>query len=170
MYDFIYAQIQKKQNWDFPLGPVVKNPYFHCRGKKRSRTQNSHFHNGGYFVVLGMEKNILGCQEYSISWSGWSYYEYMKESESVSCSVRLFMTPWTVARQAPLSTGFPRQEYWGGLSFSSPGDLPDPGMEPASLKSSALAVGFFTTSVTWEAAMNVYICKNALNYTLKVYA
>ena len=79
VYDFIYAQIQKQQNWDFPRGPVVKNPYFHCRGKKRSRTQNSHFHNGGYFVVLGMEKNILRCQEYSISWSGWSYYEYMRE-------------------------------------------------------------------------------------------
>ena len=94
----------------------------------------------------------------------------MKESESVSCSVRLFVTPWTVALQAPLSIGFPRQEYWGGLSFSSPGDLPDPGMEPASLKSSALSVGFFTSSVTWEAAMNVYICKNSLNYTLKVYA
>ena len=91
----------------------------------------------------------------------------MKESESVSCSVRLFVTPWTVALQGPLSIGFPRQEYWGGLSFSSPGDLSDPGMEPASLKSSASAVGFFTTSVTWEAAMNVYIRKNSLNYTLK---
>ena len=94
----------------------------------------------------------------------------MKESESVSCSVRLFVTPWTVALQGPLSIGFPRQEYWGGLSFSSPGDLSDPGMEPASLKSSASAVELFTTSVTWEAAMNVYIRKNSLNYTLKVYA
>ena len=43
------------------------------------------------------------------------------------------MTPWTVAHQAPLSMGFPRQEYWSGLSFSPPEDLPDPGTEPMSL-------------------------------------
>ena len=45
------------------------------------------------------------------------------------------MTPWTVSRQAPLSMGFSRQEYWSELPFSSPGDLPDPGME---LRSSTL--------------------------------
>ena len=43
-----------------------------------------------------------------------------------------FVAPWTVGLQAPLSMGFPRQEYWSGLPFSSPGDLPDPGIEPAS--------------------------------------
>ena len=43
-----------------------------------------------------------------------------------------FATPWTVARQAPLSMGFSRQEYWSGLPFHSPGDLPDPGIEPTS--------------------------------------
>ena len=52
-----------------------------------------------------------------------------------------FGTPWTVALQAPLSMGFPRQEYWSGLPFPSPGDLPK-GNEP---KSPALASGFFTT-------------------------
>ena len=46
--------------------------------------------------------------------------------------VLLFLTPWTVAHQAPLSMGFPRQEYWSGLPFSSPGDLPDPGVKPTS--------------------------------------
>ena len=51
------------------------------------------------------------------------------------------VTPWTVARQAPLSTGFPRQEYWSGLPFPSPGVLPNPGIKPAS---SALAGVFFT--------------------------
>ena len=56
-----------------------------------------------------------------------------------------FATPWTVALQAPLSMGFPRQEYWGGLSFPSPGDCPDPGMEPVFLMSPALAGMFFTT-------------------------
>ena len=46
--------------------------------------------------------------------------------------VRLFATPWTVACQAPLSVGFSREEYWSGLPFLSPGDLPDPGIEPRS--------------------------------------
>ena len=46
--------------------------------------------------------------------------------------VRLFATPWTVAHQAPPSRGFSRQEYWSGLPFPSPGDLPNPGIEPRS--------------------------------------
>ena len=46
--------------------------------------------------------------------------------------VRLFATPWTVAYQAPLSMGFSRQEYWSALPFPSPGDLPNPGIEPRS--------------------------------------
>ena len=46
--------------------------------------------------------------------------------------VRLLVTPWTVALQAPLSMGFPRQEYWSGLPCPPPGDLPDPGIEPTS--------------------------------------
>ena len=65
--------------------------------------------------------------------------------------VQLFVTPWTVACQAPLSVGFPRQEYWSGLPFPSPGDLPDPGIEPVSLTSPAWALAgrFFTTITTW---------------------
>ena len=46
--------------------------------------------------------------------------------------VWLFATPWTVAYRAPLSMGFSKQEYWSGLPFPSPGDLPDPGIEPGS--------------------------------------
>ena len=53
-----------------------------------------------------------------------------------------FATPWTVARQAPPSMGFPRQEYWSGLPFPPPGDLPDPWNEQTS---AALAGGFLTT-------------------------
>ena len=53
--------------------------------------------------------------------------------------------PWTVACRAPLSMGFPRQEYWSGLPLPTPGDLPYSGMEPMSLESSALAGGFLTT-------------------------
>ena len=46
--------------------------------------------------------------------------------------VQLFVTPWTIAHQAPPSMGFSRQEYWSGLPFPSPGDLPDSGIEPRS--------------------------------------
>ena len=60
--------------------------------------------------------------------------------------VQLSATPWRLACQAPLSMGFSRQEYWSGLPFPSPGDLPDPGIEPVSLASSALAGRFFTTA------------------------
>ena len=59
-----------------------------------------------------------------------------------------FVTPGTVAHQVPLFVGFPRQEYWSGLPFPSPEDLPNPGIEPAFpayQASPALAGGFFTT-------------------------
>ena len=61
-----------------------------------------------------------------------------------SCSVMSdsFVTPWTVAHQAPLPMRLPRQEYWSGLPFPSLGDLPDPGIKPVF---PALAGGFFTT-------------------------
>ena len=64
-------------------------------------------------------------------------------------------TPWTVAHQAPLSKGFSRPEYWSGLPFPSPGDLPNPRIKAVFFMSPALAGGFFTTSTTWEAP---FIC------------
>ena len=67
-----------------------------------------------------------------------------------SC-VWLLTTLWTVAHQPPLSMGFSRQEYWSGLPYPPPGDLPDPEIEPVSLMSPALAGRFFTTSISWEA-------------------
>ena len=65
--------------------------------------------------------------------------------------VRLCVTPWTVALQAPLTMGFSRQEYWSGLPCPPLGDLLDPGIEPTSVTTPALAGRFFTTSTTWEA-------------------
>ena len=58
-----------------------------------------------------------------------------------SSCILLFATLWTVAHQTPLTMGLSQQEYWSGLPFPPPGDLPDPGIEPAS---PALAGGFFT--------------------------
>ena len=59
--------------------------------------------------------------------------------------------PMYCSLPASVSMGFSRQEYWSGLPLSPPGDLPDSGIEPVSLKSPALTDGFFTTSDTWEA-------------------
>ena len=65
--------------------------------------------------------------------------------------VQLFVTLLTVTLQAPLSMGLSRQEHWSGLPFPSQGDLSDPGIEPASLMSPALAGSFCTIRTTWEA-------------------
>ena len=65
--------------------------------------------------------------------------------------VQLFATPSTVIHQAPLSTGFPRQEYWSGLPFPPPGWEANPGIKPTSPVSPALAGRFFITRDTWEA-------------------
>ena len=79
-----------------------------------------------------------------------SAFLYVHVYQSLSC-VLLFGTLQTVAQQAPLSTDFSRQEYWSGLPFPSPGDLSDPGINPASPASLALTGTFFTTA-TWEAS------------------
>ena len=71
-----------------------------------------------------------------------------------SC-VWLFVTLWTVAHRAPLPMESSRQEYWSGLPCPYLGDLPNPGIEPASLTSPALASGFLTTSATWEACSDM---------------
>ena len=65
--------------------------------------------------------------------------------------VRLFATPWSVARQAPLSMGFSRQEYWSALPFPSPGDLPDPRIKPGS---PALQVDALPAELLWKPQLS----------------
>ena len=74
-----------------------------------------------------------------------------------------------MACQAPLSMGFSKQEYWRGLPFPSPGDLPDPGIESMSLASLALAGGFFTTAAPGKPSsiFIVYYCKDPI-YKCKI--
>ena len=85
--------------------------------------------------------------------------------------VRLFVTLWTVAHQAPLSMGFSSQEYWSGLSFPSLGDLPDPRIEPTSLTSPALAGSFFTTEPLGKPLLSEVpvktVCKLKLHFLPK---
>ena len=64
-----------------------------------------------------------------------------------------YATLWTLAHQAPLSVSFSRLEYWSELPLPPLGNLPDPGIEPTSLRSPVLAVGFLTTSATWQSCL-----------------
>ena len=81
-------------------------------------------------------------------------------------------TPWTVACQAPVSIAFLRQEYWSGVPFPPPGDLPIPRIEPRSLVSPGLAGGLVTTSPTWKAHFYyrlfivLIICVDTCNFWL----
>ena len=80
------------------------------------------------------------------------YYGLLRKGESVKSltPVQLFMTPWTVAHQLPLSMGFSRQGYWSGLPCPPPRDLPDPGIEAGSPASPALQTDLFTSCATRE--------------------
>ena len=84
----------------------------------------------GIFLTQGSNLHLL----HLLHWQAPPGKPDVPESESVGRSVVSDAgTPWTVAHQAPLSMGFSRQEYYSGLPFPSPGDLPDPGLEPRSL-------------------------------------
>ena len=83
-----------------------------------------------YIYIFNFSHRIM----YTISTWVWECERHRCELSHFS-RVRLFATPWTAAHQAPLSTGFSREEYWRGLLCPSPGDLPDPGIKPSSLMS-----------------------------------
>ena len=87
-----------------------------------------------------------------------TYYQegFSKMEVKSLIRVQLFATPWTVAYQAPLSVGFSRQEYWSGLPFPSPGDIPDPGMEP---RSPALQADVLTSELSGKPKMEVESAK-----------
>ena len=87
------------------------------------------------------------------------------EASNVGMSCPTFATSWTVAYQILLSIGFPRQQYWSRLLFLTPGDLPNPGMEPASPASLALAGGFFTTEPLGKLSDGINRPKNILSDT-----
>ena len=82
-------------------------------------------------------------------------HSQLLQSRLTPCDTMII--PLTVAHQGPLSKGFPRQEYWSGLLCSPPGDCPNPGIGPISLASPAMAGGFFTPSVTWEAPYRLFV-------------
>ena len=105
-----------------------------------------------YYIIVGYDD---GCY---FTWQDVGTVTSVLKKFSSVCAqalncVWLFPTPWTVAHQAPLPMGFPRQEYWSGLPFPPPGDLSHSEIKPTSLMSPALASGCFIT----EPPSNYYI-------------
>ena len=101
----------------------------------------------------------------------------MKSSHSAPCvyvcaqplgRVQLFASPWTVALQAPLSTKFPREEYWSRLPFPPPGYLPNPGIKPQSLVPPAWSGGFFTTEPCGKPMVHLKLTPCYVNYISKL--
>ena len=90
-----------------------------------------------------------GCKVLDTTeWLGVHIHKYFT-CVLVAQSCLFFVTPWTVAHQAPLSMEFSRKEYWSRLPFLPPGDLPNPGIKPASLASPTLACRIFTKLYIW---------------------
>ena len=116
----------------------------------------------------GLNQSILKESE---GWGAWSPvvhgHDFQQQLFMYICTYHAEMlshvrlaTLWTVAHQGPLSMGFLRQEYWSGLPFPPPGNLPKPGVKPASFMCLALVGGLFTTKATREAqhvCMSIHI-------------
>ena len=105
-------------------------------------TRESVYHLLGWFHISWDRQRLilrlpLDPQAFLMLFFIWQYAQSLSR-------VRLFATPWTVARQAPLSLGFSKREYWSGLPCPSPGNLSHPGIQPVSPLSLSLASGFFT--------------------------
>ena len=105
----------------------------------------------------------MGCSKSNPKKGVYSNVILSERVKSLS-RVRLFATPWTVAHQAPLSMGFSRQEYWSGLPFPSPGDLPSPGIEP---RSPALQADALTSVPPGKPSGNKKFRINKLTLRLK---
>ena len=118
-----------------PSGDEKEGSHPRRTGSGRRRGQRQPASLGDLFALAGLlalccADNALRTQN-SLSLGRWLFHHSVALCESLS-RVRLFVTPWTTARQAPLSRGFSRLEYWGGLPFPSPG-VSGPGTEPGSL-------------------------------------
>ena len=97
------------------------------------------------------------------------YYLYICVCVCICSVMSDSATSWTAAHEAPVSMGFPRQEYWSGLPFPTSGELPHPGIEPESLASLELAGGFFTTAPPGKPIYiyTFFFCKFFYIYFLK---
>ena len=109
-------------------------------------------------MFFGMDKSPIFNFSHMMFFS--SFFQKQKVKVKLLSRVWLFATPWTVGHQAPLSVGFPRQEYRSGLPFPSPGDLPNPGIKPGS---PALQADALTSEPPGKPSETEPILKNNLH-------
>ena len=133
-----HFQPSPKLTQGFPGGSSGKEPTCQCRRPNRQ----------GFYPWIGKIPWKRVRQPTPVFLPGESHEQFSTQQAYISSiqslsRVRLFVTPWVVACQAPLSMGFSRQEYWSGLPYPPQRDLLDPGIEPPSLTSPALAGGSF---------------------------
>ena len=166
------------------IGKVICHTMFSWTHKQKQFTKLFQ----GCYIFQNSHYSVVSRISYLCSWGTFKIekiklYHFMQEHSFIldthifvdTCMLRcfsrvwLFETPWTIARQAPLtlwdpmdhsrqaplSMGFPRQEYWSGLPFPSPEDLPEPGIKPTS-HVSCIARGFFTSSATCK--VGIFTC------------
>ena len=155
MKTYIYIKIifGDKNRWNFDLCYNMVKP---CKCDKLI-TKDHVFHDSMYIKCLPVVesefwlKGDWGMREVNRRMRA-NIYRVSLGDEMLSCfsRVKLFVTLWNRDRQALLSMGFSKHEYWSGLSFPSPGDLPALGLKPMSPTCLALAGRFLTTSTTWE--------------------
>ena len=107
-----------------------------------------------------LEKNPPAMRETWAPSLGWE--DPQDKGKTTHSRILTWRIPWTVARQAPLSMGFSRHEYWSGLLFVFSRDLPDPGMEPTSPAAAALAGGFFFLPLSHLGSLEVTLVTEAV--------
>ena len=130
---------------------VLANIFLKNYARYSKQNSNQHFHSISYYFSEANQGFIPNTKLLKAL-----FFALYKITNCIVISlshVQFFLTPWAIAHQAPLPMGFPRQEYWSELPFPISGNLPNPGTEPASFGSLALAGRFFTISTTWEAPL-----------------
>ena len=149
-----FTILKPQTSGDFPGWPVVKILCFQCSVPFLVGELRSHMPHGS--PILKIWKGCIFCKlkkkKTNTQTSGVAHTCRLSRFSRV----QLCAMPWTVAFQAPLSRELFRQQCWSRLPCPSPGDLPNPWIKPASLTSSTLAGGFFTTRATWETRNGDY--------------
>ena len=142
-------------SWDSPGKKAGVACHFLLKGIFLTQELNIHLLHLLHWQADSLPLHHLGSpQTLFLEPTRWCHCDSLLVIHHCVQPLSLYLTlcgPMTVAHQAPLSMAFSRQEYWSGLPFPFPGDLPDPGTEPKSLVSLALAARFFTSSTIWEA-------------------
>ena len=135
--------------WDFPGKSTGVGWHAHLQGIFPIQESDPGLLHCGQMFYLWATREALACYRKSkINQRQGGNICKIHECECISHSVVwLFVTPWTIAHQAPLSMELSRQEYWSRVPFPSPGDLPNPGIEPASpaLQADSLPLSLFLT-------------------------